>query len=254
MPHHFGTNFFGLSKRNPGIFSKNITMAFFSLTVFYYAIYFEQGALYRKIVYVLLPFSIFMTSSGTGIVALLATYFYLLFRKPRSAYLKGIMAIASLFAVALTAKFLPLISGRSDIYVSILTRVGIFSKEFNSINLIVSDKFGSATNTGKLLSYNFPVKGLANLFFIADSTWTSILANVGLLGLILFGLMLLIANNKTHGYYVFMIVFGLFSLTIIIFEIFPMNLLFAVNMAYFSSTRKINKTRPAVVSGGSPSF
>ena len=236
MPHFWGTNILGFNKRNPGFFYNNNTMAFYAILVFYYSLFFEQNKIFKIVIYMLLPFSVLMTSSGTGVIVLSVMYLYIGYRKIKNAYLKNIVAMTSIGLFALALLLLPLITGRSDILTSIRIRGEIFLDHLNFDHILVSDQFGSATNSGLLLQYQIHDEG-KNGFFIADSTWTSIMVNISILGLILFGVMLFIIKNNSTEYYTFLLVFGLFPTTTIVFEAYPMNLLLAVNIAYFYGKR-----------------
>ena len=231
MPHFWGTNSFGLSARNPGFFAQNNTMAFFTLIVFYYSIAFENSKRLSKFVYILVPLSIYLTSSGTGVAVLGVMYLYLLYSKVHSPYLKASFSIALVSLLGLFLYLLPILTNRRNIYESILIRVEIFFRSFSFDNLIISKNFGEATNTGVLMNHKYGLESMD--FFIADSTFTSLLANIGLLGLLFFLFVIYYVRNKSVDYILFVSVFGLFSLTSIIFEAYPMNLLFAVNIAYF---------------------
>ena len=108
-------------------------------------------------------------------------------------------------------------------------RVEILSESINNASLI-STKFGTATNTA--VSMNIKDS------FIADSTYTSIITNMGFLVFFVILLMLSIAIyyayiNKRLDIILFLIVFGLGSITIITFEFFPVNILMPLIITYY---------------------
>lgn len=231
MKHFWGTNPFGLSLRNPGFFAQNNTMAFFSLITLYYNISFENSKTIRKIIFILVPISIFLTASGTGIIVLVAFYMYQLYLKIKKGYSSFVFIF--LFSIIFIGFlcYLPILINRGSIFRSLFIRLEIIYKNFDLKNFLFSIDFGHATNTGTMLNSKF---GFVNKnFYIADSTIAALLTNIGLLGAILFYYIIYNVKINSEKYYFFVIVFVSFSFTAIIPESYPMNLLFAINIAYF---------------------
>jgi len=104
-------------------------------------------------------------------------------------------------------------------------------------NIFLSDNFGGATNTTALINLAAPEK---KDVIIADSTVASILYNAGGLSLILFAVLILSFLKLESIYLHFWSIYLLFMITTIIFETFPANLIFTVNLAYFYW---LNKTK-----------
>ena len=110
------------------------------------------------------------------------------------------------------------------------TRLSIFTKSLVESNLFSSD-FGLGTNSAVLLG-----KGE-----IMDSTFASLVVNLGYIGLFLIlGLIFLfLLYSVVAGYkslFVFISIYTLFAFTTIIFEVYPVNLLMAVLLVYFMKT------------------
>lgn len=231
MNPFWGYNAFGLSLRNPGFFAQNNTMAFFSLITLYYNICFENSKITKKIIFILVPISIFLTASGTGMIVLGIFYIYQIYLKIKKGNSKLIFVF--LFSVIFIGflNYLPIILNRDSIFRSLQVRFEIVYKNFDLKNFLFSTDLGYATNTGIMLNSKFGIDN-AN-FYIADSTIAALLTNIGLLGTVLIYYIIFYIKINSEKYYYFVIVFVSFSFTTIIPEAYPMNLLFATNIAYF---------------------
>jgi hypothetical protein len=229
----FGTNVFGLAARTPGIFMIPNTAAFFTVLCWFFFYYYGEYTERQKIFFHIgAGISIFLTMSGTGIVvyALLLCILALGRR-----YLKIVLPFFPIVVVLLLL-LVTLVVGRGEDYVQISggTRVQIFIDELMNANLL-TNSFGIGTNTGVLLAESeMNVRGGK----IVDSTYASLVANLGLVGLVLVTVSVILwlfsalrANRR--DIYSFTIIFGLFGATTIIFEAFPMSLLFAVCFAHY---------------------
>lgn len=232
----FGLNTLGLSARNPGIFFIPSTSAFFTILILFLNMYYMDNPKIKRIIFILSPISIFLTASGTGIVVYIVTSsLYLLKRKYILAL--PILGIFLFFIVLLTLED---ITGRKDfIELSFGVRVGIFLELLQNSELF-SSNFGYATNTGILMS---SLSGVKNNAFVADSTYSSILGNLGLFTFILvisfiFTSLFLAWLQKDKEKLTFIFIYSLFSATTIIFEVYPANLLFAILMAYYLNIYK----------------
>lgn len=79
---------------------------------------------------------------------------------------------------------------------------------------------------------------LKNTAIKADSTVTAVIINIGLVGFLIFTLAYILwtvralRSNRLDAI-IFTLIYTLFAFTISIAEAFPMNLLFAVGVAYF---------------------
>lgn len=232
---------FGFAARPPGMFLIPNTAALFSvLCVFFYTFYHGDTTKYSlTLVHLAGAVSIFLTKSGTGIVAY---GILLLFTVINRRYYKITMAVTPIMVLAVLP-ILYLIAGRSEDYLesSLGVRIGFFLNLISNTGLI-SDKFGAATNAGWLLATE--QSGL-NLL-VADGGFNSIAGNLGLIGFVI--CIILIVAWLIFSFYVnsaeiysFSMIFLLFAVTTIISEAYPMNLLFAICLAYYLSTGRILK-------------
>jgi hypothetical protein len=139
--------------------------------------------------------------------------------------------------------FLPImifLAGRGESYFeqSFMTRLNIFTDLLMNGELI-STKFGASTSTAAL--YASMTMG-EPIIIPADSIYSSIIGNIGLLGFFLFVLLFLffviyaIRVNRVD-LYLFIIIFALYGMTTIFLEIFPVNLLFSIYIAYILRNR-----------------
>jgi len=144
-------------------------------------------------------------------------------------------------AVAVLWFYLPEITNRPDIYVSIEERGAILTQSIENAEL-VSTKFGRSTNSGVLLSASMG----GNEGVIADSFYIAVLSNTGFIGLLM-----MIAAMIAWGAWVLYarrldalcatLIWGLFALTTQITEAFPANLILAIMIGYFLRRASIRK-------------
>ncbi|MGN6495631.1 MAG: hypothetical protein ACTHLE_26815, partial [Agriterribacter sp.] len=232
----FGANFLGLSRRNPGFYIVPSSAGFFTLVVLYFTDYYLiiRSTPRRVLLAVAIFVSVFLTGSGTALITYFLYQTILLFakfdRKSRQVILlPSIIVVIGFFAM------LPIITGRPDIFLSLVIRMGIAGDVIQVKNLIVSPNFGLGTNIAMLLK----VPGA----LILDSTYSALIYNVGLLGFftyVLFFFKLIESNLKMPNqlrqkqFISFCLIYLVFSFTVIIFEAFPMNFLFALGLSFFS--------------------
>lgn len=235
----FGINTLGLSVRNPGIFFIPSTSAFFTILILFLTMFYLDNSKLRNIIFVLSPISIFLTASGTGVVVYIVIICLYLIRK-KFFVLLPVFSIILFFIIILTLEDLV---GRPDfIELSFGTRWIIFIELLESSSFF-STSFGYATNTGVLIG---SLNGINYDAFVADSTYASILSNLGLITFIFVIFFIVVSVflawlNKDKEQLIFIIIFTLFSATTIIFEAYPMNLLFAILMAYYLKNYKKEK-------------
>lgn len=226
---HYGLNFLGLSRRNPGFYLIPSSMAMFSLMTMYYVYhYYPDGVLRNLFVYILGPLSVLLTGSGTGIVSLGLFVLTIAYFRTRPKWIMFLVCISIMLLILL---FLPKLTGRHDIYVSLSMRLQKLSNALRHDCQLLSNHFGYGTNTACLLMLHLG-KG-ASKIFIADSTPISMIVSFGFLPLMFLVLFVARTVGKHMIHIHFIAIFGSFMLTTIIFELFPANLLFSVNMAYF---------------------
>jgi hypothetical protein len=231
VKYWYGLNSLGLNSRNPGFYIMPSSMAMFALLTMFYAQHFiSRKFLKGLLVYFLGPISIFLSGSGTGVVALFLFYAIILYFQSRQ---KQLILLLAVIMTALTIFLLPVLTGREDIYLSGYMRASIFAELIGSDNFFLSDQFGSATNSAVLMKSASTQRNDNNRAMIVDSTITSIVFNVGTISLLAFIAFFLRFLRKEMVYIHFAMIYGIFMFTTIIFELFPSNLLFAVNLSYF---------------------
>lgn len=235
----YGFNSLGLSLRNPGLFFIPSTAAFFTILILFLNMFFMQNAKYKKMIFILAPLSILLTTSGSGIVVYFVIIFVYLLKKKYFIFLP--LFILILFFLMLGS--LDSIVGRDGfIAESFGTRLTIFFQVLENSHLL-SAYFGYATNTSLLMGgyINSNLDG-----YVADSTYASILGNLGVATLIIvllfiFFFTLVTYLKKDKEVLIFICIFLLFGATTIIMEVYPMNLLFAVLTAYYLKNYKMEK-------------
>ena len=234
--HWYGTSFLGISKRNPGLFLIPNTKAFFTLCTMFFFLFFKKKSIFKTLVLFLIPISIFITASGAGI----ATYLIIL-----SMYGVGlvfnlripvsIIGLQSVFISLFTIFLLPIVINRPNLVTtSGWERVKKFTHHFDSS--FFSSKFGTGSNSAVLLENFLSLEKKAQ---IVDSTLGSILANLGWVGIVLLGIGMtiwisrIIFIRRNLEIITFTCLFLLFSLTTIITEAYPMNLLFSLLSGHY---------------------
>ena len=226
MPTFWGASSFGLSIRNPGLFSMPSTASFFAILVIYFNFFYSN--LNKKTLLILCTLSVILTRSGAGIAALLLFYIY--YFVPKRFY--KLLYILMPFLLVLFPIIIIFLTGRDDVISgSGMIRVFLFMDILTNVNLF-STNFGLATNNASLL-------GVQTNTISTDSAISMILANFGLIPFILFlffyfSWIYVIFYNKNKELVCFSLVFSVFALTSSLTESFPGNILFAVLFAHYS--------------------
>lgn len=235
----FGLNALGLSIRNPGMFFIPSTSAFFTIMVLFFAMFYLQSGLLRNFIFIFSPISIFLTASGSGIaVYIVIMFLYLL--KQKYFKLLPMFGLVLFFIIIYTIED---ISGRTGLLEeSFGIRIKIFFDIINESKLL-PQSFGYGTSVGYLISSKY---GLYFNMISTEATYTSIIVNLGLISffltLIIVLLSLIVAwLNNNKELLIFIMIFGLFFATTSIFEAYPMNMLFAILIAYYLRNYKKEK-------------
>jgi hypothetical protein len=236
-PPWFGVGVLGFSLRNPGMFLIPSTGAIFSICCF---IFFMCFLNVNKLLFWFLCFlSVLLTVSGTGMICFIFLSLLLILFKFMSA--NASLLISSGTVLSLIPAFLWLSSfGRGGNYAekSGGTRLELFIQSlYNSSTL--SPHFGAGTNVATILSKNNQLDEV----FITDSMYTSVLVNLGYIGLIFYLIFLIYLfyraiakNDKTMMLVnIFMV---LMSLTIVWTEAFPVNIIISCLVAYLISPKR----------------
>ena len=227
---YFGLNTFGLSIRNPGIFFIPSTAASFTILVLFFSKYYMDKKLVKKLIF-LIPISIFLTASGTGIAVYIIFLFMFYLKKP---YLP-LTPLVLIFIGVILIFSLDTLSGRAGLMEKSLgTRLIIFRNVLNDGSLL-SNNFGYGTSTGLLITNKY---GLDFEIAIFDSWYATAIVNLGLLNsLIIFILILFLfiylSFYKRKEQLLFFIIYLLIGTTTVFTESYPINLLFAILLAYY---------------------
>jgi hypothetical protein len=139
------------------------------------------------------------------------------------------------FILPVFAGLIIIVSGRGDIFEdSFMPRVQIFIDLFSEIPLF-SNRFGSGTSSAYLAS-NFSGENLDAIS--TESTFATIIANLGVLPFFIFmffyliWLFIVFLNNRRELWF-FTIIFSFFGLTTQFMEVFPQSIIFAILMAKY---------------------
>lgn len=226
-----GYNFLGYSRRNPGIFFIPNTGGFFTIMVAFFAFFYLKDKIKQMVIFYLVPFSVFLTASGTALAVYIAS---LIFVCTTKKYRK-VLPILFPLIILLTIPSLEVLGRGTDLVgTSFGIRVKIFSDLLSTTDFF-SKQFGAATQTAVLMSENMGMSG--NTFF-TDSTYGAILANIGTVGFTIFVLCQLLwmywaymMNN--NAILIFTLIYTCYGLTTSITEAFPMNILFSILLANY---------------------
>jgi hypothetical protein len=236
----YGLNSFGLSARSPGIFLIPATSAAFTVMVFYLSRYFNNPGLLSNLAITLISFiSVVLTESMIGLIAffILLTLLHL---KKEKIWLASIL-VATITPIIVYAFLNMNTRGTEMLEVSGGIRANILQDAFSRTELFSSD-FGRGTNTAYLIVNN---GGLPT-----DSTYTAILVNFGIFGLIFFLVTLMISfiyaylNPRFKSLVVFIILVSVFSLALNISETYPVNLLAVLVISFFIHQSKASWPNP----------
>lgn len=232
----YGKNALGLSLRNPGFFLIPPTMACFTIVSMYYVSYYSKKKYLKNfMIYFAGPISVFLTGSGTGVISLFVFFFVKIYYKIRQKYVLVVTIVPMIIILFLT---IPTIVGRENLYISPLTRMSMFFENVTWRDAIISGRFGFGTNT--YLAFVTSFDKYQNKGISVDSTFNSILINVGFVSLFVF-LTFYLRNFKFESKYLhFLFIIGIFMITSVLFETFPINLLFAINFVHFQKNKYSN--------------
>lgn len=224
---YFGSNKLGFSRRNPGFFTIPSTMSIFLLFSLWYVYHFLEKSIFNQFfVYLIVPISVFLAGSATGLLAMIIFYFFIFYTK--SKY-KRIIIILSIIFTLFVFIMLPIILNRADLMSSLLIRMELYN-HISYMNIFIGDRFGLATNTALLIPGNFTDKA-----FSTDGLVLSFIINIGLISFLIFVYIVIKNGEKTLKFIHFFMITSIFSFNSILFEVYPVNLLIAINLAYFIS-------------------
>ena len=240
---YYGLNSIGLSERNPGMFYIPTTGAIFTIIVLFFSKYYmpenqKKNISYGKIIAPLIPISILLTASGTGVGIYIIFLIVYHMRKNIMPFLPIILLIATVLLLLL----LNIFPGRYGLVEYSLGPRLIHFKEALLYASYIPEYFGYGTITAELIRNKFDLD-----FVMArtDSFYTSIIVNLGLINsvillIVILAQFILLNKSRDKEKLLFLIMFALISVTGSITESYPANLIFAVFLAYYIAPKKIN--------------
>jgi hypothetical protein len=205
------------------------TFAVFLSIALYFAL-FEMSHRWRVPIILLFGANIVMTGSGMGVGAASFLVVGYLTGKAKSLPTRGLLVLFSFGAVVATATQLRTITGRDRIFYSFAERIQVLVTAFGELDpleFLVGAGLGVGTNIARTLTFTH-LPSLSDL--VSDSTVTSLVVQVGVLGASLFyvpvtALVLrLFREGDPLAWLISMIV--LVSLVTNVFELFPVNWIF----------------------------
>lgn len=225
MPPIYGEILGGFPARTPGIFLAPNSTAFFACSCCACISAFSYEQYRTRVIAACVALVIcLLAQSGTGIVT--ATVLFIWIVKGQfslasmvAATIMGALVFLNLDAITMREDFVAVSGGnRVDVFIDTLTTA-----------LTSIGNFGIYTNAGTLQENAFAID------FAADSLWASWFGNFGILApvqLALFTFFVLKNMRRVNWQAAFpcVLVFLFFSMTTIIFEAFPMNLLLGIGI------------------------
>lgn len=225
----YRTNLLGLRTRVPGFFFRPAAA---SLFLVFFALFKKTVYGTNKYFWIIVPF-LLLVNSFAGLSIWLAM---LLLSQVKRAT-RWLIYSMIVLALSVFLLFYPLISGRSNYYVSVYTRIRLFYKSISNAGI-----FGNFIGYGNNFFITLVKNKILNIdikdIFISDSAYASIIGQTGLLGgllYIFFIVYLLINGNK--GQYLLAVFIALAGFAIIWYESFPINFLVPLLIGYFQRTK-----------------
>jgi hypothetical protein len=236
MGSYYGVGMYGLSRRTTGFFQMPTTCGFLVILAFFINYFYGNGKL-RKVVLYLTPISLLITFSKTALVVYIISLAVIKFYK--NIYIL-IVSVGILLAISFFILYLYI---PDSLTVSLGTRIELLFQNLENMNYF-SGNFGQSSNTFLMIKEKFGIEYIEVVG--ADSLIGAIPVNIAFFGFVVFISLYIILviisikyNNK--AFTIFLLIYGLFSFTISITEAYPMNLLFAVFLAYYLQSIKIRR-------------
>jgi hypothetical protein len=226
MPPYNGQTYFGLSGRTPGIFSHAHSCASFICLSYIIVNEFADNRIIKISGRILAVFGVILAMSSTGVITLLAAMYIQMIRKRKNYLILIILVPVIMFAVYEFADVLTN-RGAGSSALSMNTRKEYFINGLYSAN-ILSSTFGHATNTTSMLLDDY---------ISADAFYAAFLINLGILPFIFMVFFILCTGfiaviKRKFMLMNIVILYSLFSFSIMITEVFPTNLFLALFIAY----------------------
>jgi len=192
-----------------------------------------------------LPYAIIITivlvffSASAMAILLLFMFTALIAYQGVSIQYRSWIRIAAVSGAAAIIILLPEISGRWNIMDSLWGRllpIELYLEQNSMISLLFGQGLGVGTNTAANLLMDWQANQApgyaATTIFIADSTPMALIAQIGLLGVVTFYLLLAYAARKDPVAAPFYLVVTVASLTTNLTELFPINIVLGIVLAH----------------------
>lgn len=230
---------FGLAGRVGGFYAlPSIAGIFGTLSFFMVRYYSNFKKNKKKIALLFCSLTVLLSMSSTGVGLLFFILIFPFYLKSRYKFFLGFLIFPLAF---LTFLNLDTLTGRADgsSLSSFSTRIRILEEQVTSAG-IISPNFGLATNTAVNLRTKLEISSDA---FVADSLYTSVIGNYGwfftiILLLILINVGFKIFSRRQIDIKMFFIICCLASSSLILTEIFPVNLIMTVLASWYLSRNK----------------
>ena len=233
MPSYFGSIGF-YHTRNPGFFAIPNTAGLFVVLCAYLQLYFSGQQQSRGSMW-MYGLGAFATGSSAGILGIICLYGHYATRRYRALSIVLFPLIVLIFGL-LFYQYSTATRGEGSLDETALTRLGLLQTALSRFD-IVSSEFGQYTNTAVIMAS-------LERAFVADSLWTALAGNLGMLGIAaaglftcLFGVLATISPDRRA--FPFFLVFFIASISSTTVEAFPFNFLSALLFAYFLRSNQV---------------
>jgi hypothetical protein len=231
MPPYNGETYFGLAARCPGMFSHAHSCSSFICLSYIVIDEFMKKSILQIIGKILAIIGVVLSMSSTGMICLI-TIMYLKYIKKSKWYVALLLVTPVL--VILTYLHADTLTNRSEgsSEVSISIRKEYFIEGLQTTS-VISQTFGYATNV---------IAQLSEKASAADAFYPSLLINLGVFAFLLMILAIIIVSfialKKRDMLMVnILVLYSLFSFSIVVTEVFPFNLFFALFISYMTSIK-----------------
>jgi len=241
-----GKAFFGIFHRLIGTFAYPNTLALFLLLV--NSIFLFQPRSFKRLIPLSLScFLIIGTGSGAGILLMCIMFLlYFMLSTKLSAQIKPLLVFVFVFIIGISIIFLPIVSGRADVYsISASKRADYLNETISNANMmqfLFGRGMGVGSNTVGFLANSNILEHNENVF-INDSLFTSLFAQMGVLGLgvfIVFNcyIVWLAYRCKYNLGVVFLSIWFCYNLSGSGLEVFPVNWVYMLIVGRVINIRK----------------
>lgn len=236
--HIFGAHFFGteFSDRIVGTMLQPSSLGI--IAVFSFVFYYLYSESRRQLALAGLAMSVLVFFSGSATALLLwliatAGVFYKRLNQTWAMFI-------SILGVMIFVTLLPMITGRHDVYNSLWGRISIFERHVLADSSVLETLFGKGLGVGTNIAANLfmdwqtsePKSLGSDVIFIADSTPVALISQVGIVGMLLFYLLLVYSAWREPRSRLIYIIIAVASMATNIVELFPVNIVLGLLIAH----------------------